>query len=134
MPDTKKKILVVDDHEPIVKVLTTHLRLEGYEVAAASGGREALLQIEAERPDLVLLDIMMPDFDGRMVLQVIRADPVHRNLPVIMLTALDQDEDIRRTMPLDPDLYLTKPFDPAILRLTIQRVLEMVELRERLEE
>ena len=133
MPEAKK-ILVVDDHVHIVKFLRLHLQSEGYTVVTAAGGREALLQIEAEQPDLVLLDIMMPDFDGRMVLETIRSDPVHRGLPVIMLTALDEDEDIRQTMPLDPDMYLTKPFEPEVLCLTIQRVLEMAEMRKSVEE
>lgn len=124
----KKKILIVDDQPHIIKVLSLHLRLDNYEVVTASGGREALLKIESEQPDLVLLDIMMPDFDGRMVLETIRADPAHRDLPVIMLTALDDDEEIRRTQFLDADVYLTKPFDPEVLRLTIQRVLAMAEL------
>ncbi len=126
----KKKILVVDDQPHIARILSLHLRLDDYEVVTASGGREALLKIESEKPDLVLLDIMMPDFDGRMVLETIRSDPLYRDLPVIMLTALDEDEEIRRTQFLDPDVYLTKPFDPEVLRLTIRRVLAMAELPE----
>src|SRR4029450_2848250 len=84
-----KKILVVDDTAHNVKMLVDLLSAKGYETVTAPSGQEGLDQVEAERPDLVLLDVMMPGMDGYEVCRRIRANPEHAMLPVVMVTALD---------------------------------------------
>lgn len=123
----KKKILVVDDEPYIVRVVQANLMVEGYEVVAAYDGLEALQRLQEEKPDLVLLDVMMPEMDGWAVLERIRSNPETENLPVIMLTALAQDTDIERGTLLGCDVYITKPFEPRDLVNAVRRMLEGME-------
>lgn len=128
----KKKILAVDDEKLIVMAIRANLMLEGYEVVTAYDGKEALQKIEEEKPDAVILDVMMPEKNGWDVLREIRANPETEFLPVIMLTALAQDRDIEEGTLLGADVYLTKPFEPTELILALKRVLEMAENEEML--
>ncbi|MDP2156874.1 MAG: response regulator, partial [Nitrospirota bacterium] len=84
----KKKILVVDDEEQNVKLLSSLLKAEGYETEAASNGREAVEKVKLSPPDLVLMDIMMPDMDGYEACSLIKNDPESVNIPVVIVTAL----------------------------------------------
>jgi len=88
----KKKILIVDDEDDILHFLDLVLREKGYDVATASGGHEALTKAQLERPDLVLLDIMMPGRDGYEVCKILKADQATRAIPVIILTAEESVE------------------------------------------
>jgi len=126
----KKKILAVDDEKLIVMAIRANLMLEGYEVVTAYDGKEALQKIEEEKPDAVILDVMMPEKNGWDVLREIRANPETEFLPVIMLTALAQDRDVEEGTLLGADVYLTKPFEPTELILALKRVLEMAEDEE----
>ncbi len=109
------KILVVDDEPHIVRLASVVLERAGYQVVAAFDGKEALKQIEAEQPELVILDIMIPYVDGFEVLQTLRKNPSTHDLPVIMLTAKSQDADLFHAWQHGVECYLTKPFNPAEL-------------------
>jgi two-component system alkaline phosphatase synthesis response regulator PhoP len=117
-----KKILAVDDERHIVRLIQVNLERAGYQVATAYDGREALQKIEADKPDLVVLDVMMPYMDGLETLKRIRANPATRALPVIMLTAKAQDQDVFQGYSHGVDIYLTKPFNPIELLTFIKRI------------
>jgi len=102
-----KKILAVDDEKHIVRLVQVNLERQGYEVITAYDGKEALQKVEEERPDLVVLDVMMPYMDGFEVLQNLRRNPSTRDIPVIMLTAKAQDQDVFRGWQSGVDCYLT---------------------------
>jgi DNA-binding response OmpR family regulator len=117
------KILVVEDEQPIRKLIDLNLRLENHEVITAADGLEALQQSETGRPDLIILDIMLPGLDGWEVLKHLRDDSRFQDTPVVVLTALVQDADIIRGWQLGADEYITKPFSPVALVKTVQMVL-----------
>ena len=110
MSDTPK-ILVVDDDEHILRSLSQYLELEDFHVFSASSGPEALLLFEQEKPDLLVLDVMMPGMDGFQVLETLRKDPETANVPVLMLTARDQHNDILKGYQMGATSYLVKPFN-----------------------
>jgi len=116
MPDSGKPyILLVDDTEANLRVLGPLLRAEGWAVAAATRGEQALKIIAQRRPDLVLLDVMMPEMDGFEVCRRLRADPSLRDLPVLFITALTEEEDIVRGFREGGHDYIAKPFRQAEL-------------------
>jgi adenylate cyclase len=121
------KILVVDDTEKNVKLLADLLTFKGYAVVTASGGREALEKVESERPDLVLLDVMMPDLNGYDVCRRIRQNPALGLLPVVMVTALDPTQERVKGLEAGADDFLTKPINQAEL---IARVRSLVRIKE----
>ena len=104
------RVLVVDDNEDNVKIMSLILLGKGFEVRPARDGKAALRSIEQERPDVVLLDIMMPDMDGIEVLDRIRANPQSASLPVILVTGKGQDDDVLAGYKYGADYYITKPF------------------------
>ena len=118
-----KKILAVDDEKHIVRLVQINLQKEGYEVLTASNGREALDKMAEETPDLVVMDVMMPEMDGFEALQNMKANSATANIPVIMLTAKAQDADVFRGWQSGADLYLTKPFNPGELITFVKRIL-----------
>ncbi len=118
-----KRVLVVDDDRVIQQLLEVNLELEGYEVVAtAADGKEALEKIAELKPDLVILDIMMPKMDGLEVCRRLRADPDLSEIPVILLSARAQDMDIREGLEIGASAYLTKPFDPVELLDVVGRL------------
>lgn len=119
----RKRVLAVDDEKLIVLAIRHNLQLAGFEVIEAYDGREALEVIDRERPDLVILDVMMPELNGWDVLSCIRDDPELQDIPVIMLTALGQDSDEREGILRGADVYLTKPYEPQELVDLVQRLL-----------
>ena len=121
------KILAVDDEPNIVKLVQINLERQGYEVITARDGKEALDKVEEERPDLVVLDVMMPYMDGFEVLQTMRRNPSTRDIPVIMLTAKAQDADVFRGWQSGVDCYLTKPFNPMELVSFVKRIFKSLE-------
>jgi len=125
-----KKILAVDDERHIVRLIQVNLERAGYEVVTAYDGREALKKIADERPDLVVLDVMMPYMDGLETLKQIRANAATRDLPVIMLTAKAQDQDVFRGYSSGADIYLTKPFNPMELLTFVKRIFMEMESSE----
>ena len=108
MPAKKTTILIADDDPQLLRLMARNLEFEGYDVLTASDGRTALEITEEKRPDLVLLDIMMPKMDGFTVSQRIRE---FSNIPIIIVTARGQDQDKIRGLDLGADDYLTKPFN-----------------------
>ena len=117
------RVLVVDDEIGIVRLIQVNLERNGYEVETASNGTEALAKIRQNRPNLLVLDVMMPEMNGFELLTNIRRDPGLADLPVIMLTAKTQDADIFKGYQLQADMYLTKPFNPAELITFTKRIL-----------
>lgn len=119
------KVLVVEDDLGIRELLEFSLSLEGYEVTGAGNGAEALELIRSRRPDVVLLDVMMPVLDGYEVLEQVRADAMVRATPVIILSAKAGDGDLWRGWNLGVDSYITKPLDVDVLLEEIERVTAM---------
>lgn len=118
-----KKILAVDDEKHIVRLVQINLQKAGYEVATAGTGREALERVGEFGPDLIVMDVMMPEMDGFEALKKLKENPDTRDIPVIMLTAKAQDADVFRGWQSGADLYLTKPFNPAELLSFVKRLL-----------
>lgn len=118
-----EKILLVDDDATLVNLLATILEVEGFKALKALSAREAFGVMDEVMPDLILLDIMMPELDGFEVLARLRKDPVTKTLPVIILTVLSAGKDMLKGWRQEADEYVTKPFDPAELIETIRKVL-----------
>jgi CheY-like chemotaxis protein len=108
-------VLVVDDNEDNLQIMSRILLGRGFEVRTARDGKSALRSLEQQLPDVVLLDIMMPEMDGIEVLDRIRANPQSASLPVILVTGKGQDEDVLAGYKYGADYYITKPFTPRQL-------------------
>ena len=121
------RILVVDDEPTLVRLMEFILAKQGHTMLVATNGEEGLSKIRSERPDLVLLDIMMPRIDGYEVARTVRADPDLCNTPIIMLSAKAQDQDIQKGLDMGVDEYITKPFAPEQL---VHRVNDYLARRE----
>ena len=105
-----KKILIADDEQNIVISLEFLMKREGFEVLIANDGEEAVRRIRSDRPDLVLLDVMMPKKSGFEVCQEIKADPALAAVRILMLTAKGRDTEVAKGLALGADAYMTKPF------------------------
>jgi sigma-B regulation protein RsbU (phosphoserine phosphatase) len=128
---TEPALLVVDDNEDNRYTLTRRLNREGYKnLTMAANGREALDKLTAQSFDLVLLDIMMPDMNGYEVLEQIKASPALRDIPIIMISALDEIDSVIRCIELGAEDYLNKPFNPTLLRARVGASLEKKRLRD----
>jgi two-component system alkaline phosphatase synthesis response regulator PhoP len=125
-----KKILAVDDERHIARLIQVNLERAGYEVVTAYDGAEALAKLKVERPDMIILDVMMPHMNGMEALKHIRANPATRKLPVIMLTAKAQDQDVFQGYSQGVDIYLTKPFNPIELLTFVKRLFSEMEEEE----
>jgi len=119
-----KRILAVDDEKHILRLVQINLEKAGYEVVTASNGREALEAVAAEKPALIVMDVMMPEMDGLEALQNLKNDPATASIPVVMLTAKAQDADVFQGWQSGADLYLTKPFNPMELLTFVKRILD----------
>ena len=119
----KQKILIVEDEESLLKLESILLTSKGYDVRGVSNGQLALDAIEEERPDLILLDIMLPEIDGFEVCQRVKDNPETKDIPIIMLTAKKSRDDMARGEKVGADWYITKPFKSAMVIETIQRFL-----------
>ena len=118
-----QKVLVCDDERHIVRLIQVNLERQGYTVVTAFDGKEGLEKIQSEKPNMVVLDVMMPYMDGFEVLKALRREPETENLPVIMLTAKAQDKDVFEGYHYGADMYLTKPFNPMELVTFVKRIL-----------
>ncbi|MGE5114915.1 MAG: response regulator [Betaproteobacteria bacterium] len=123
-----QKILVVDDVAKNVKLLADVLGVKGYATVTAASGAEALAAIEAEAPDLVLLDVMMPGMSGYEVCQAVRADPRHAMLPIVLVTALDPAAERVKGLEAGADDFLTKPVNQAELLARVRSLLRIKTL------
>lgn len=111
----KAKILVVDDNEKNVELLEAILQAAEFEVLKAYDGKQAMEMVSKQRPDLLLLDIMMPQLDGFQVCEMLRKDPQNAGVPVIMVTAKDKESDIVGSLERGADDYVVKPIDKKSL-------------------
>lgn len=116
------KILLVDDHPHIVRLLQMALSADGHEVLSAGNGLEALEKVRSERPDVVILDVVMPELDGMRVLNRIKTDPELSSTTVVMLTVKVTTEDIALASGIGADYYLSKPFNPKDIQLLMRRI------------
>lgn len=120
------KLLVVDDLITNVQLLKVVLKKQGFEVATAGGGQEALEKVKTEKPDLILLDVMMPDIDGFEVSRILKRDPESKDIPIIFLTALSTSEDMLRGAAAGGSDYVPKPFKREVLLARIDYQLRML--------
>lgn len=120
----KPKILVVDDEPEAVELLEFNLKQAGFDVVTAADGAEALRKARAVSPNLVVLDLMLPEIDGLEVCKMLRRDPATKSLPIVMVTAKAAEIDRILGLELGADDYVTKPFSPRELVLRIKKILE----------
>jgi two-component system phosphate regulon response regulator PhoB len=123
-----KKILVVEDADEISELIAFKLRGAGYDVYTAADGEAGVATARSIRPDLVLLDWMMPRLNGLDAAAAMRADPELANVPIIMLTAKGQERDVQRGFTVGVDDYIVKPFSPRELMSRVEAVLARVRL------
>ena len=117
------RVLIVDDNEINRDMLARRLHRTDFDLSMAVDGKEALSMIQANLYDLILLDIMMPEVDGYAVLQYLKKDSRLRGIPVIMISAIEEMDSVMKCMEIGADDYLTKPFDPDMLKAAINRCL-----------
>ncbi len=125
--ESKPRVLIVDDEAVIVRLLQVNFRLEGFEVETSLRGDEVLDKVRSFRPDVVILDVMMPGVDGWEVCRRLKGDDDVRDVPIVLLSARAQDEDRDRGYALGVAAYVTKPFDPARLVALARRTLSGAE-------
>ncbi|RZO54171.1 MAG: response regulator transcription factor [Limisphaerales bacterium] len=120
----KKNILIVEDEPDAVELLELHLKNAGYDVTVAEDGEEALRKVHKSIPDMVILDLMIPEINGLEVCKVIRKDPATESIPVVMCTAKASEIDKVLGLELGADDYITKPFSPRELVLRVKNLLK----------
>lgn len=118
-----KKILVVDDEVQLVEMVKMRLEAVGYEIVCAYDGQEALEKAKKEKPDLIILDLMLPKMDGYKVCGLLKNDSRYSGIPIIMFTARVQDEDLALGRELGAEAYITKPFEPKLLLGKIEELI-----------
>jgi DNA-binding response OmpR family regulator len=123
----RKKILVIDDEHDLLALVKFRLEANDYIVVTAADGEEGLLLFKNEKPDLVLLDIIMPKLDGFSVCQTLKKDPLNKDIPVIMLTAKDRPDDIKQAQRCGASGYVIKPFDAETLLFNIKEQLSKIK-------
>lgn len=126
----KPKILIVEDEPDLLEVMQYNLNREGYKVIACRNGEQGLSRIRTDNPDLVVLDLMLPGMDGLEVCRRVKADPVTRAIPIIMVTARGEESEIVLGLGLGADDYVTKPFRPKELVARVKVVLRRAPLRD----
>ncbi|MBC7250852.1 MAG: response regulator [Anaerolineae bacterium] len=131
MPKPAKTIVCVEDEPEVIELIQVMLETSGYRVIGVIGGREALEVIRREKPDMVLLDLMMPEVDGWTVFKQMRADPELKNIPVVPVTAVDKPIDMMLALEVaGVDEYVTKPFSRNELIASVEKVFRRREGRE----
>lgn len=124
MQEAHAKILVVDDERAVTESLAAILRHYGYEVISASDGREGLDKAQSEKPQLIIMDLVMPGMSGIEAVQELRKDPTLCRIPVVMLSAIDRLDDMNLGLEMGVQLYLTKPYEMTDLLRTVEHVLQ----------
>ncbi|TVQ30594.1 MAG: response regulator [Phycisphaeraceae bacterium] len=130
---TTAAILVVDDNEQNLELLQAYLEEIGAEIRPARDGIEAISAVEADQPDLILLDVMMPRMSGFQVCSKLKSDPATRDIPIVMVTALNEVGDIERAVECGADDFLTKPVHKLELVTRVKSLLRVRMLRKQLE-
>jgi len=128
--ENRATILVVDDNEMNRDVLTRRLERQGHVIVPAENGERALEEVEKQPVDLILLDIMMPKLNGYEVLERLKANPQHRHIPVIVISALGELESVVKCIELGAEDYLFKPFNPILLKARLNSTLEKKRVRD----
>lgn len=123
MSNQKKRILVVDDEPDMLLAIKMRLEATGYQVLTATDGMEGLNMARREKPDLIILDIMLPKMNGYKVSRLLKFDEEYKHIPIVMLTALAGENDRTTGVQTGADAYITKPFETAQLLDTIRRFL-----------
>ena len=118
-----KKILLADDEEDVKSILKMFLKSKGYEVCTAFDGLDAIDQTKKEKPDLILLDIMMPEMDGFEVCKKLKSDPETADIPVIMVSAASHAESVQKGLDAGASDYIVKPFEPEQLERKLASIL-----------
>lgn len=118
------RVMAVDDDHVIRGLLEVNLEMEGHDVVTAVDGRDALEKVAQSAPDLILLDVMMPNVNGWQVAETLKGDEATRGIPIIFLTARAMEADVRKGTDLGVEAYVTKPFDPIDLMELVSRLLE----------
>ena len=118
-----KRILIVDDEVHLVEMVKMRLEAAGYEIISAYDGQEGFDKAKRDKPDLIILDLMLPKMDGYKVCGLLKNDARYSKIPIIMFTARVQEEDVRLGKDLGAEEYVTKPFDPKILLSKIKELL-----------
>jgi DNA-binding response OmpR family regulator len=126
----KMKILLVDDERRIIEVLEAYLVREGYEIHSADNGIDALKKVKTLNPDLIILDLMLPDISGEEVCRLVRKES---DVPILMLTAKSAEDDRINGIVMGADDYLTKPFSPREVVVRVQAILRRVKKTEKVE-
>jgi len=122
-----KRVLVVDDHPPTLRLIRNALQSEGLAVTTARNGAECLLAVDAEKPNAIVLDVIMPVMDGFQTLRVLRERDETKRIPVIILSIRKEDQDILEGLKIGADIYLTKPFKMTDLVTAVKRMLTVAE-------
>ena len=123
----KKRLLIVDDEPNLLRAVDAVLRNEGFETSTARGGREALLSVAQNIPDLIVSDVRMPGMDGYTLARRLRSSPNYAHIPIVFLSAKDEMRDRIEGFRSGVDVYLTKPFEPDELVAVIKNILQRVE-------
>ncbi|MDI6606592.1 MAG: response regulator [Candidatus Omnitrophota bacterium] len=123
-----KKILLVDDEAQLVEMVKMRLEANGYQVLSAYDGQGALDKARKERPDLIILDLMLPKIDGYKVCRMLKFDEKYKNIPIILFTARAQEADMELGKEVGADAYITKPFDPPSVLKKIKELLQEPEV------
>ena len=118
------KLLLVDDEKQLVEMVQMRLEANGYEVVTAGDGQEGLEKAKTEKPDLIMLDVMMPKMDGYKVCGLLKNDARYKNIPIIIFSARAQQEDADVGKEAGADAYVTKPFEPPVLLAKIKELLK----------
>jgi two-component system phosphate regulon response regulator PhoB len=120
---TKETILIVDDEEDIIELIQYNLKNEGYSILTADAGEQAIKIAKQARPDLIVLDLMLPGMDGLEVTRYLRSNDQTRDLPIVILTAKGEESDIITGLELGANDYISKPFSPKVLTARIRAIL-----------
>lgn len=121
--DEKKRILLVDDEEDIASLVKMRLEIEDFDVITAFDGQQALDMARTEKPDLIILDVMLPKMDGYKVCRMLKYDQNYHHIPIILFTAKAQDKDVETGYDTGADAYIIKPFDPDSLLEKVRELL-----------
>ena len=119
----KKKLLIVDDEKDFVDTLSERLGAKGFDILTAFNGNDGLEKANSEKPDLIILDLMLPKMDGYKVCGLLKNDTRYAKIPIVMFTARAQDSDLALAGELGASAYITKPFDPKLLLGKIKELL-----------
>lgn len=119
----KENILIVDDEEDVLELVRYNFAKEGYGTITATSGEDALTKVMTKKPDIVILDLMLPGIDGLSVCKKLKNSSITENIPIIMLTAKGEEADIVTGLELGADDYITKPFSPKVLIARVRRIL-----------